>query len=717
MASAVNVNDTSSDSVASESAAVEVSSPSRDRAIRIAIDVGGTFTDVAVLDESDRTVRFEKVETTPTDPAVGVINGFKKAGVAFPSVSYFIHGTTLALNALHTRSGARVALVTTKGFRDVYLLGRTDREETYNLKYRRPKGLISRDRIYELPGRLDFQGEVLTEFDRAAANAIAIEIQASGVQSVAVCLLHSYANPAHELLMGEVLAEACPDVEVTLSHLLMREYREYERTSTAVIDAYVRPVIRRYLEQLRGVLLGNKFGGRFLVTHSGGGAMTVDGAIERPVRLILSGPAAGVIGASAFSALTGESNLIAIDMGGTSLDASLILGSVPTIVSEAYFQGQPISLPSLNIKTLGAGGGSLAWIDEAGHMHVGPRSAGAFPGPASYGRGGSEATVTDAALFLGYLGEQTALGGELHLNRALAETAIEQLGERLSLDASKVAAGIIEIVNGNVTGAVREITVERGYVPADFALLAYGGAGGLIAASVARALGIRRVIVPPGPGAFCAFGMLLTDVVHDFAQTKVLELARVDPEQLTDLFIELERRGSDALELDGFVESDTRLIRTADLRYAGQEHTVEVPFPAGRLTPETLQAIQEEFGVLHLARYGHRMDDPVEMVTARLRAVGTVPPVELPLAGAGDPARAHSGDRDVLHLGETITYQIHQREHLGGGSMIAGPAIIEEHTATTVIHAGDSLVVGDYGQLMITIGQEPQPRGTWTGAE
>ena len=686
----------------------DLARPSGDQAIRLAIDVGGTFTDIAILHETEGVVRFDKVETTPTDPAVGVMNGVVKVDAAIADVSYFVHGTTLALNALLTRGGARVCLVTTKGFRDVYLLGRTDRDETYNLKYQRPEGLIPRDLIFEVGERMDFEGQTVTPFDRQEALQVAKAIEDAAIHSVAVCFLHSYANPAHELLMEEVLAEACPGVEVTLSHRLLREYREYERTSTAVIDAYVKPVVRKYLDHLRSSLLQGGFSGRFLVTRSGGGAMTVETAIEQPAYLVLSGPAAGVTGAAALSSTIGEPNLKTNDMGGTSLDASLIFGGVPTTISEAHFQGQPISLSSLNIKTLGAGGGSIAWIDEAGHIHVGPKSAGALPGPASYGRGGTQATVTDAALLVGYLGAQTALGGELLLSRPHAEEAIGRLGRVLSMTSLAVAEGIMRIVTTNITGAVREITVERGYSPADFALLAYGGAGGLVASAVARELRIPRVIIPPGPGAFCALGMLLTDVAHDFAQTKVGELARMTPSNLNGIFAELETRAGQALEADGFATADTVLTRSADLRFHGQEHAVEVPVPWGTLTDEAIAATAALFATMHQDRYGHRMEDPVELVTARLRGTGKVPRPELPLAGEGNPSRAHIGSRDVLlNAGNaTARYEVYRREHLGRGRVIEGPTIVEEHTATTVLHRGDVLVVGDHGELRITIGGE-----------
>ncbi len=675
----------------------------REGRVRLAIDVGGTFTDLAILDEAERTVRFDKTSTT-RDPAVGVVEGFTKAQLDLSSVSYFVHGTTLALNALLTRTGASVALVTTNGFRDVYELGRTDREEMYSLTYRKPPSLVPRRLAFEVRERMDFSGKAVTALDVEDAQRVALAIRDAGVESVAVCFLHSYANPDHELQMESVLREVAPDVAVALSHRLVREYREYERTSTTVIDAYIKPIVRRYLRHLRATLTEQKFAGRFLVTRSGGGAMTVETAIEQPAHLVLSGPASGVIGAAALSHIVGEPNLITIDMGGTSLDAALIIGSEPTTISEERFEGQAIVLPALDIKTIGAGGGSIAWIDEAGHMQVGPQSAAADPGPAAYGRGGTDATVTDAALVMGYLGEQTALGGELTLVPTLAMQAIERLAAQLELAPLAVASGILEIVTTRVTGAVREITVEHGHDPADFALLAYGGGGGLIAAEVARELGIPRFIVPPGPGAFSAFGMLLTDVIHDFAQTRVMELRHTTPDELGQIFSELEDRGRAALDEDGFAADDVALLRSAELRFFGQEHAVAVPLPEGPITDAVLDDLPDLFARMHEERYGHRMQDPVELVTARLRAVGRVPTPDLPLIGRGDPKGARSGTRPVQRDGG-VDYAIYRREALGRGDVVDGPAVVEEHTATTVLHCSDQLVVGDHGELLVTVGR------------
>jgi len=672
---------------------------------RVAVDVGGTFTDVVSLDPVAGVLRVDKVETVPSDPAAGVLHAFAKIGAPPAAVAYFVHGTTLALNALLTRTGAKVAIVTTAGFRDVFILGRTDREPMYDLKFRKPAPLVPRSLAFEVQERMTWNGTPLRPVDAASVRNVAAQLRQSGVGSVAVSLLHSYANPAHELEVGEILRAELPGVDVTLSHQLLREYREYERTSTAVLDAYVKPVVRAYLTRLEGELASQGFTGRFLMTRSGGGTMTVDAAKERPVNLVLSGPAGGVVGSAAFADLIGERNVITLDMGGTSLDASIIIDGEPVLTRDARFQGLPVSLPALDINTIGAGGGSIAWMDDGDHLQVGPRSAGADPGPAAYGRGGRNATVTDAALVLGYLGTDTALGGELRLDRDLARAALEPLAAAMSLSPEAVAAGILRITTTRITGAVREITVERGHVPSDFVLFSFGGGGGLVAADVARELGVPRVVVPPGPGAFCALGMLFADVVHDAARTWVLSLKGVDTDALDAAYQELEAGAVAGLETDGFAETDRSTTRSADLRYQGQEHTVNIALPTGRLDASALATLNEAFGVAHLTLYGHRTNDPIELVTLRVRGVGRVPRPELPRVAiaAGEAPDGIVATRRVQGAGVAHDYQVVARAALTAGSVVTGPAIVEEHTATTVLHPGDVGRVGTYGELDITI--------------
>ncbi len=677
--------------------------------MRVSVDVGGTFTDVIALDEDSGNIRLEKVATTPANPADGVLEGFQKADVSAETIGYFVHGTTLGINAMLTRSGAKVAIITTKGFRDVYLLGRTDRIPMYDFKYRKPESLVPRYLSFEIEERLNYKGEVLTPFNHQQAREVVKQIQEHGVQSVAVCFLHSYANPDHELAMEKVLNEVAPELSVTLSHQLNREYREYERTSTTVIDAYVKPITRTYLTRLDSELRDGGFDGNFLMTRSGGGAMTLETAKEQPVHLVLSGPAGGVIGGAYLGKLIGQPNLITFDMGGTSLDASLIAEGEPTIENQQVFQTLPISIPTIDIHTIGSGGGSIAWVDDGGHLQVGPKSAGADPGPACYSKGGEDATFTDAALVVGYLDAENFLGGEITIDPALAENAIQQLADKLGMSLNDVAAGIVHISEAKMAGAVRVISIERGYHPKDFALCAFGGGGAFVAANVARELGIPRAIIPPGPGNFSAFGMLMVDVVHDFSQTNITGLADLDVTAVNEVYATLHQQGEEALSADGFDADRRKYIPTAELRYRGQEHAVNIPIPSMNLTADDIPNIVNTFNAVHQQQYGHSMmKDPIEIVTFRLRAVGLLPRPDLPKIqqGSGNIDPAHKGNRQVYNRGRLgfVEYQVYDRMKLGAGDTIQGPAIIEEPSSTTMVHASDTLTVGEYGELQIEVG-------------
>jgi len=677
------------------------------RPLRLAVDVGGTFTDVVAHDVADGTLHFDKVPTTPSEPSEGVLTSFARVDADPRRINYFAHGTTLGLNALLTRTGATTAIVTTLGFRDVYLLGRTDRTVAYDFRYRKPPSLVTRSHIFEVPERLNFKGEVLREFDSDTARSVAASIRELGIGSVAVCFLHAYANPCHELAMREILAAEAPQAEVTMSHSLTREYREYERASTAVLDAYIRPLVRSYISRLESSLSDDEFSGRFFMIRSGGGAMTAGRAKEAPVNLILSGPAGGVIGAASFGAATEEPNLIAIDMGGTSLDASLIIDGQPVVHSDASFEGLPIMMPSLYINTIGAGGGSVVWVDEASHLQVGPQSAGAVPGPAAYGQGGTSATLTDAALLCGYLGSETALAGTLRLDAELARHALESSAQSLGMPVEHIAFGAIRIAVTKIVGAIRAITVEWGHRPGDFALLAFGGAGGLVAADVARELAIATAIIPPGPGSFSALGMLMADVQHDQAQTFVTKLLGADLSALERQFREMEDNAVATLEQDGFPPERRKLLRLADLRYQGQEHTVAVPVESVIASSE-VERLSEAFAEAHRVRYGHALTDPVEIVTLRCRGIGLVDRPALPqvgprTSGVLDPI----GSRLVYQSdGSRREYAVYQREDCYYGDKIEGPAVINEHTSTTVLHDGDVAVIGQLGELRITVAAE-----------
>ncbi|HZC26740.1 MAG TPA: hydantoinase/oxoprolinase family protein, partial [Actinopolymorphaceae bacterium] len=573
--------------------------------------------------------------------------------------------------------------------------------------YHKPAALMERYDTFEVRERCLFDGTVHDPLDVADARRVAGIIAERGYEAVAVCFLHAYANPTHEQRMRAVLAEVAPEVEITLSHELSREYREYERTSTAVLDAYIKPIVRRYLQVLGGELAGRGFTGQFVMTRSGGGTMTVDLAREQPVNLILSGPAGGVIGAAALSRLVNEPNLITVDMGGTSLDASLIVDAQPVRYHRAEFEHLPINTSSLYIHTIGAGGGSIAWLDQAGALQVGPQSAGASPGPASYGQGGTEPTFTDAALLLGYLGDDTPLGGILRLDVGLAERALTPVADRLGMSVAAVARGILAISTTKIVGAVRAITVELGHDPKDFALLSFGGGGGLVAVDVARELGIPTVIVPPGQGAFSAFGMLMADAQHDLARTSITPLDEIDLAAVVAAYEEMTVDAGMVLAGEGFPPERRHMARSVDVRYSGQEHTVTVAFPARDADIRT--AIREEFARLHERQYGHTMGDPVEITTLRLHATGAVDKPSLPqLAERTNGTPECRGTREVTVSGDgqRLDYALYAREGLLAGDVVTGPAVIAEHTATTVVHTGDLLRVGQHGEMVVTIATE-----------
>ncbi len=673
---------------------------------RVAIDVGGTFTDIVTLDGDSAALKFDKVPTTPRNPEEGVLDGFAASGAEMGDISTFIHGTTLGLNALLTRRGARVGIVTTKGFRDVYLLGRTDRIPMYDFKYRKPASLVQRQHIVEVDERLSFEGAVLSPFNEESAIAAARAIRDMGLDAVAVSFLHSYVNPAHEVRMAEILKAEAPDVVVTLSSDLSRQLREYERTSTAVLDAYIKPIVRSYLAKLEGVIAERGFEGQFLMTRSGGGAMTAGSAKEAPVNLILSGPAGGVLGAAWFAKAAGYPDLITIDMGGTSLDASLVVDGEPFTYFDASFEGLPINLASLYIHTIGAGGGSLVWIDEGNHLQVGPASAGADPGPAAYGKGGVQATFTDAALHVGYLGNDMALAGSLTLDKDLAAKALQVNADALGMPVDAVARGVLRISTTKIVGAVRAITVELGHNPADFALLSFGGGGGLVGVDVARELSIKTVIMPPGPGAFCAFGMLMADVRHDFSRTRIGALDKLDLAVVNTDIAAMRAEGEQMLVAEGFAADAQEYAATINLRYEGQEHSVTLPIE-GAVDATEVARLKAAFDAAHERSYGHTMPDPIEIVAVRMSAIGRQEPPSLPVLPKRDGHVVEPRlSRSVIQVdGSASEYAVYHRDDFTHGDVINGPAVISEHTGTTVMHAGDVAKVGPYGEIVISLAE------------
>lgn len=674
---------------------------------RLSTDVGGTFTDSVLLDEETGEIRVSKVPSTPANPAIGTIEGIQKFGIPLDRVSFLVHGTTVVINALIEGKGAKTALITTKGFRDVLEIGRSNRPEMYNALYKKPRPLVPRWLRLEVTERLDPEGRLLVPLDLEELGKLVDVLKKAGVESVAVCLINAYANPRHEEKIGEILAEKLPGVTVSLSHQITRRYYEYERTSTTVQNAYVMPVVRNYLKSLEEKLAADGFTGILHIMQSNGGVMTSELARDIPIAMVESGPAAGAIGAAQLAGELGYRNVIAYDMGGTTAKTSIITAGVPETTEQYIVEGRPILLPVVDLREIGAGGGSIAWVDEAGALHVGPQSAGADPGPACYMRGGTQPTVTDANLQLGILDPEYFLGGEMEVSPRLAHEAIAKLASRFDLGVDEMALGIIQIVNTNMSGLLQSMTVKRGYDPREFALVAFGGAGPIHATAIAGELGIPTVIVPISPGVFSAWGMLMADLRHDFSQTYIRPLAELDLEEANRILAELEGRVWGYFRREHVPQERVVMSYSIAMRYVGQEHTLPVECPA-RLSEGDREALARRFDELHLRVYGHNAPpEPKEVVSFHVTGLGKVrKPVlkEIPAGKKEPPAEARMGTRRVyVGGGGYLEFVIYRREKLLAGNEIPGPAIIEEPTATTVVEKGQHCTVDRFGNLVISL--------------
>jgi N-methylhydantoinase A len=680
--------------------------------LRTAIDIGGTFTDLASYDVATRSVRFEKALSTPDSLDRGVLECFDKGSVDPAAMEQFIHGSTVAINAIIQKTGARTALVTTDGFTDVYEIGRANRPDTYNLFFEKPAPLIPATLRFGIAERVGPDGKVITALTAAAIASVVKKIKAADVQAVAVCLLHSYANTKHEAAIGLAIRAALPGGFVTLSHEILREYREYERTSTTVLNAYVGHQVSGYLRDLERPLRDRAFTGRFLIMQSNGGVMTAKRASQVPVAMMESGPAGGIIGAAELGKLIGDPDVIAFDMGGTTAKTCLVEQGLPKMTDQYYIggyrDGYPMRIPAVDIIEVGAGGGSIAWIDAGGALKVGPQSAGSAPGPVCYARGGVEPTVTDANLVTGRLNPTRFLGGEFDLDMAGAKAAIaKRIGTPLGMDVLDTACGIIRITDARMSFAVRAITLQRGYDPRRFAMVAFGGAGPLHAMAIARELHIPRVIIPPQPGHFSALGMLLTDLRQDFVQTRVTDLAGLNAADLNERFTVLEKEGRASIAREGYAPEAVTLLRSMDMRYLGQEYTVRVSVPDKLSDRQVLTTLREHFDVAYDLRYGHSSpDQPAQIVNFRVTAIGRVEKPDLAsLQDKRIPAASTARERRVYFEGKGhLLCPVAQRAALTEGATIEGPAIIEEYASTTVLHPGDRAIVNRFGCLVITTG-------------
>jgi len=677
---------------------------------RLSTDVGGTFTDGVLLDEETGEIRVSKVSTTPRNPAIGTIQAIDRFGISLKEVSFLVHGTTVVINALIEGKGARTALITTEGFRDVLEIGRCNRTEMYDALYRKPKPLIPRHLRFEVRERIAADGEVLVPLEEEALLPLIELLREQGVGSVAVCLLNAYANPRHEERIGQLLRQHWPEAAVSLSHKITRRFYEYERTSTTVQNAYVMPVVQGYLRSLEQELDKRGFGSDLQIMQSNGGVMTSLVAREIPIAMVESGPAAGAIGAAQLAQAIGYENIMSYDMGGTTAKASIVRGGLPETADQYMVEGRPILLPVVDLREIGAGGGSIAWIDEAGALHVGPQSAGAEPGPACYLRGGAEPTVTDANLHLGILDSDYFLGGEMKVSPELARQAIQKISEYFGISVDEAALGIINIVNTNMSGLLQSMTVKRGYDPREFALVAFGGAGPIHAAAIAKELRIPTVIVPPSPGVFSAWGMLMADLRHDFARTYIALMREASCETINEIFRELEAQVWELFAREKIPEGEVVLHRHMGLRYFGQEHTLDVPAPA-EFTEQDKERLEGAFDELHLRVYGHNApQEPKEIVSLKVVGIGRVKKPRLqaiPVGGESPPTEAKLGERPVYRgEGRYQAFSVYRRAGLRAGNLIAGPAIIEEPTATTVVEEGQLCRVDGYGNLIIETEKE-----------
>ena len=688
--------------------------PSSKAKTRLAVDIGGTFTDVAAFDEKSGRLLLGKALSTPQRLVDGITHGVEKSGARYADASVFLHGSTIAINTLLERSGAKSALITTEGFRDVYEIGRINRPDSYNLYFRKHVPLVPRARCYEVRERMTAEGEIHVPLDEASVREVCHRLQADGVDAVAIMLLHCYVNPAHEARVKAIVQEELPQAFVTASHELSQEYREFERCSTVAANAYIGPMVSQYVRGIDEHLQQSGFGGSFLLVQSTGGLYESHQAQKQCVRMLESGPAAGVIGAQALCQELGLADAVAFDMGGTTAKAGVIYRGEALTTGVAlvggYAEALPVQIPMMDIFEVGTGGGSIAAVNESGALRVGPQSAGAEPGPACYGRGGELPTVTDANLVLGRLGAERFLGGEMTLDSAAAERALrEKVARPLGSGVIEAAGGILRIATTAMSYAVKAVSTERGLDAAAFALIAYGGAGPLHACSIAREIGMARVIVPRVPGHFCAFGMLFSDLRYDLVRTWFARLADVSFDAIEAVYGDLISDGKKALAASGIRPQRITIARAADMRYVGQEHPVTVQLPADVFRRRNAEALKRQFDDEHLRRYGtNAPEEPAEIVSLRATVSGVLqkPPLErIARGGRQPPATAKRGTRRAYfaELGKAVATPTFAREALRAGNTVAGPALIEEHASTTVLLPGDRMRVDAFGNLVIEV--------------
>lgn len=677
---------------------------------RLGVDTGGTFTDIGLINEETGAVAVTKVPSTPDNPSRAVVNGvvdiIAKEEISPQDINFFIHGTTVATNALLELKGAKTALITTEGFKDVLHIGRQTRPSLYDFYAHRAKPIIPRHLRYEVPERILFTGEVLRELDEDAVREIAKDMKTKNVQAVAVCLLHSYANPIHEQKIKEILSEELPELIISVSSEILPEFREYERMSTVCINAYVMPKVNKYVADLAEQLHNLEVKSGLYIMQSNGGVITAETARESSARTVLSGPAGGALAGTFVCAQTNRDNLITVDMGGTSLDICLIADRQPKYTTESQIGGYPIKLPMIDIHTIGAGGGSIAWIDSGGALRVGPESAGAVPGPVCYCKGGEEPTVTDANVVLGRLNPEYLLDGDFHLDVQKAYDVIEnKIAKPLGISVIEAAAGIIKVVNANMVRGIRVVSVEKGYDPREFSLVAFGGAGPVHGVEMAEELGMPEVIIPKNPGINSALGMLVADVRHDYVRTYVNNIDEISVEGLTGIFMEMEKQGNEQLTQEGFTSSDMVFLRSADMRYRGQAYEISIPITGGTLTAQDIQWAKENFNQEHEKAYGYQREhEIIEVVNMRLVALGKLPQMRLVKGNEGNLGILEPVDyRNVYYYDSFLRTPVYNRKTFSAGTVLTGPAIVEQLDSTTVIFPDQVATVDDFDNILIKL--------------
>ncbi|BAU30931.1 hydantoinase/oxoprolinase family protein [Microcella alkaliphila] len=671
---------------------------------RVSMDIGGTFTDVVAYNTATGEIQATKASTTPGELSVGVLKGLEALVPQLDDIEFLVHGTTQGLNAFLERRGVRVLLLATAGAEDTYLIARGPRLDLYDAQYRKPKPLLERKDIIGINGRLGSQGEEVRPLDEVAIRHAARRAEAEGYGAVAVAFLFSYKNPDHELRAAEILREELgDDFTISLSHQSAKEWREYERTSSAVVEAYTGPVVRNYLLALEEQLAQRGVQAPLHIMQSSGGVLTARSARERPLQTLLSGPVGGAMGDVELARVSDRKSLIGVDMGGTSFDVSLVVDGQPDVSTEAELEGLPMLMSVVNIHTVGAGGGSVAWL-EAGGLRVGPRSAGAKPGPACYGRGGTEPTVTDANLVLGRVDAAWFAGGAMTLDREAAVTALRTVGEPLGLDEIAIAEGICNVANAQMAQAIRTITISRGIEPRDFSLVAFGGAGPMHAVFLAQELGIPETVVPRFPGAFSAWGMLQTDIRRDFAEPYFSADADLDLDDLFSVLTHMRTVALDSLSSEGIPEDRRSANSSIDVRYQGQEFSLHVPLESVDEVqqPDFLESFARRFADMYQDRYGHStFGAPIEITTLRTRAVGSLGQLKNHQLAEATSTEFEHEVQPVVFEGEPRPTVVVRRSNLARGHQFDGPAVIVEETATTVVPPGYRVTIDELGSLII----------------